>query len=99
MEIRVAGRGIVLIPFTWINETELLPLHKLPDPENTNKLVPLFLNAVKVHGDKLLRLVVTSKKNQEQFIKILAYSTNLDNLKGKEELLTWKLLLSEVILP
>lgn len=71
----------------------------MPDPENTNKLVSLFLNAVKVHGDKLLRLVVTWRKNQEQFIKILAYSTNLDNLKGKEELLTWKLLLSEVILP
>lgn len=69
------------------------PLHKVTDPENTNKLVPFFLNAVKVQGDKLLRLAVTSRKNQEQFIEILAYFVSLDNLKGKGELLTWKLLL------
>ena len=48
MEIGVRGRGIVLIPFRWINETELLPLHKLPDTENTNRLVPLLLNAARV---------------------------------------------------
>lgn len=59
MEIEVRGRGRVLIPFRWINETELLPLHKLPDTENTNRLVPLLLNAARVQGDKLLSLTVT----------------------------------------
>lgn len=45
-----------------MKQNSSFPLHKLPDTENTNRLVPLFLNAVRVQGDKLLRLMVTLRE-------------------------------------
>lgn len=40
---------------------------------------------VKFQGDKLLGLVVASRKKQMQFLEILAHSIRLDNLNRRKE--------------
>lgn len=57
----------------------------MSDTENTNKLVLLFLNAVKVQGDTLSRLVGTLRKKQVQSVEIIAHSIRFDDLDRKKE--------------
>lgn len=62
-----------------------LPLHKLSDTENTKKLDPLFLNAVRFKVITLLRRAVTWRKTQVQFIETLAHAIKLGNLNRRKE--------------